>query len=54
MIKPALAEEHKEKRKNFANWIRTNFQKQETLKILFYDEELVDINGVYNTQNDSI
>jgi hypothetical protein len=54
LIEPALIEEHKEKRKKFANWIRTNFRKQETLKILFSDEKMFDIDGVYNTQNDRI
>ncbi|CAF3930185.1 unnamed protein product [Rotaria sp. Silwood2] len=54
VIEPALTEEHKEKRKKFANWIRTNFRKQETLKILFSDEKMFDIDGVYNTQNDRI
>ncbi|CAF1438490.1 unnamed protein product [Rotaria sp. Silwood1] len=54
LVEPALTEEHKEKRKWFANWIRTNFRKQETLKILFSDEKMFDIDGVYNTQNDRI
>ena len=54
MVEPALTEQHKEKRKRFANWIRTNFRKQETLKILFSDEKMFDIDGVYNTQNDRI
>ena len=54
IIEPALTDEHKEKRKKFANWIRTNFRKQETLKILFSDEKMFDIDGVYNTQNDRI
>jgi hypothetical protein len=54
LIEPALFEEHKEKRKKFAKWIRTNFRKQETLKILFSVEKMFDIDGVYNTQNDRI
>ena len=54
LTEPALTEEHKEKRRKFANWIRTNFRKQETLKILFSDEKMFDIDGVYNTQNDRI
>jgi transposase len=49
LVEPALTEEHKEKRKKFANWIGTNFRKQETLKILLPDEKLFDIDGVYNT-----
>ncbi|CAF2225410.1 unnamed protein product, partial [Rotaria magnacalcarata] len=39
LVVPALTEEHKEKNKTFANWIRTNFRKQETVKILFSDEK---------------
>jgi len=54
VIEPALTEEQKEIRKKFANWVRTNFRKQETLKILFSDEKMFDIDGVYNTQNDRI
>ena len=53
-VEPALKEEHKERRKKFANWVRTNFRKQETLRILFSDEKQFDINGVYNSQNDRI
>jgi hypothetical protein len=51
---PLLTEEHKYKRKTFANWIRTNFRKEETMKILFSDEKLFDIDGVYNSQNDRV
>ena len=54
VIEPTLAEKHKEERKKFANWIPTNFQKRETLKILFCDEKLFGIDGVYNTKNDRI
>ena len=54
VIEPALTEEQKEKRKKFANWIRTNFRKQETLKILFSDEKMFDIDGAYNSKNDRI
>ncbi|CAF1949018.1 unnamed protein product [Rotaria magnacalcarata] len=54
LVEPALTQEHKEKRKTFANWIRTNFRKQETVKILFSGEKMFDIDGVYNTQSDRI
>ena len=40
--------------KQFANWVRTNFRKEDTLKILFSDEKMFDIDGVYNTQNDRV
>ena len=49
VIEPALTEEHKEKRKKFNNSIRTNFPKQQALKILFADEKMFDIDGVYNS-----
>jgi inhibitor of nuclear factor kappa-B kinase subunit alpha len=52
--KPLLTDEHKEKRIKFANWIRTNFRKEDTMKILFFDEKMFDIDGVYNSQNDRI
>ncbi len=51
---PLLTEEHKEKRKKFTNWIRTNFRKEETMKILLSDEKMFDIDSVYNSQNDRV
>ncbi|CAM2721683.1 unnamed protein product [Rotaria socialis] len=51
---PLLTDEHKEKRIKFANWIRTNFRKEDTMNILFSDEKMFDIDGVYNSQNDRI
>ncbi|CAF4456917.1 unnamed protein product, partial [Didymodactylos carnosus] len=49
-----LTDDRKIKRKKFANWIRTNFQKEETMRILFSDEKMFDIDGVYNAQNDRV
>ena len=49
-----LTNEHKEKRVKFANWIRTKFRKENTMKILFSDEKMFDIDGIYNSQNDRI
>jgi transposase len=54
IIEPALTDEHITKRMKFANWIRTNFKKEKTMKILFSDEKMFDIDGVYNSQNDRI
>ncbi len=54
VIEPLLSDEQKVKRKQFANWVRTNFRKEDTLKILFSDEKMFDIDGVYNTQNDRV
>lgn len=51
---PMLTDQHKEKRIQFANWIRTNFRKEDTMKILFSDKKMFDIDGVYNCQNDRI
>ena len=49
-----MTDAQKLKRKRFANWVRTNFKKENALKILFSDEKLFDIDGVYNAQNDRI
>jgi transposase len=34
VIEPSLSDEQKIKRKQFANWVRTNFRKEDTLRIL--------------------
>ncbi|CAF3708708.1 unnamed protein product [Rotaria socialis] len=54
VIEPLLSDHQKLKRKQFANWVRTNFRKEDTLKILFSDEKMLDIDGVYDTQNDRV
>ncbi|CAF1138777.1 unnamed protein product [Didymodactylos carnosus] len=53
-VEPLLTDDHKIKRQKFANWIRTNFRKEETMRILFSDEKMFDIDGVYNAQNDRV
>ena len=49
-----LTNAHKAERKAFSNWIRTNFRKELTMRILFLDEKIFDIDGVYNLQNDRV
>jgi hypothetical protein len=49
-----MTDGQKAKRKKFANSIRTNFKKEDTLKILFFDEKMVHIDEVYNAQNDRV
>lgn len=51
---PLITDEHKAKRLKFVNWVRTNFRKEDTMKIVFSDEKMFDIDGVYNSQNDRI
>ena len=51
---PLLTDEHKEKRMKFANWIRTNCRKENTMNILFSEEKMFDIDGIYNSHNDRI
>ena len=46
-----MTDTEKFKRKKFANWVRTNFKKEGTFKILFFDEKIFDIDGVCNAQN---
>ena len=54
VIEPSLFDDQKIKRKKFANWVRNNFRKEETMRILFSDEKFFDIEGVYNSQNDRV
>ena len=54
IVEPSLSDDQKVKRKRFANWVRTNFRKEDTLKILFSVEKFFDIDGVYNSQNDRV
>ena len=54
IAEPFLTDVHKSERKKFANWVRTNFRKEQTMKILFSDEKFFDIDGAYNVQNDRI
>ncbi|CAF4593997.1 unnamed protein product, partial [Didymodactylos carnosus] len=54
IIEPFLTDTQKANRIKFANWIRNNFRKEETLKFLFSDEKYFDLNGMYNSQNDRI
>lgn len=53
-IEPKLTDEQKLKRVKFSNWVRHHFKKEETMKILFTDEKIFDLNGIYNSQNDRI
>ncbi|CAF3811241.1 unnamed protein product [Rotaria magnacalcarata] len=53
-IEPLLSDDQKLKQKQFVNWVPANFRKEDTLKILFSDETMFDIDGVYNTQNDLV
>ena len=46
-----MTDAEKLKRKKFANWVETNFKKEGTLKILFSDEKIFDIDGVCNAHN---
>ena len=54
VIEPSLSDYQKIKRKKFANWVRNNFRKEETMRILFLNEKFFDIDGVYNSQNDRV
>ena len=49
-----LTDEHKAKRLKFSKWVQINFRKEDTMKILFSDQKLFDIDEIYNSQNDRI
>ena len=46
-----VTDTEKLKRKTFSNWVRTNFKKEGTLKILFSDEKIFDIDRVCKAHN---
>ena len=56
IIEPSLFDDQKIKRKKFANSVRNNFRKEETMRILFSDKKFFNIDGVYmyNSQNDRV
>ena len=47
-VDPAVTDFEKSKRVKFANWLRPNFGKEDTLRILFSDEKIFDLDGMYN------
>ena len=40
--------------KKFVNWVGHNFRKEDTMRILFSDEKVFDLDGMYNSQNQRI
>ena len=54
VIESLLSNDEKIKRKKFANWVRRNFRKNDTMRNLFSDEKFFDIDGIYNSQNDRV
>ena len=54
VTEPLLSNVQKIKRKKFANWVRTNFRREETMRIFFSDEKFFGSDSVDNSQNDPI
>ena len=46
-----LKEQHKMNRKSFRIWIQNEHSKINNGKILFYDEQCFQLDGIYNRQN---
>ena len=53
-VEPLPKDEHKAQRKKVANWARKKFQKVDTIRILFSDEKMFDLDGIYSSKNDRI
>ena len=53
-VEPLLTDEHKAQWRNFANWARKRFQKEDAMRIPFFDEKMFDLGGINNSQNDRI
>ena len=52
VIEPLLFNDEKIKWRRFANWVRTNFRNNETMRMLSSNTKCFDIDVVYNSQND--
>ena len=53
-VQSKISEDQKAKRLKFAIWIRTNFRKESIWRFLSSDENLFDIDGVYNSLDERI
>ena len=53
-VESLLKDERKARRKKFANGARKKFQKEDIMRILFSDEKMFDLDGIYNSENDCI
>ena len=51
---PLLTYAQKVKRVKFSHWVRHNYTKQSSQRILFSDEKIFDLDGIYNKQNDRV
>jgi transposase len=54
IVEPLITDAHRAKRVKFANWVRINLREEDTMRILFSDEKMSNIDGVYNAQNDRV
>ena len=45
-VEPLLKDEHKAQRKKFANWARKKFWKEDTMRIIFSDETMLDLDSI--------
>ena len=54
LVEPLLFNDQKVKQDKFANWVRTNFRKENTMRVLLSDERFIDIDGVCNSLNDRV
>ena len=53
-VEPLLKDEHKAQWKKFDNSARKKFWKEDTMRIVFSDEKMFDLDGIYNSENDRI
>ena len=54
IIEISLSDDQKVKPKRSAQWFRTNFRQEGTLRILFSEEEFFEIDSVCNYQNEGV
>ena len=53
-VGPPLKDEHRARWKKFANRMKRKFQKEDTMRIIFSNEQMFDLDGIYSSQNGRI
>ena len=53
-VEPPVKDEHKAQWKKIANRMKRKFQKEDTMRILFSNEQMFDLDGIYSSQNGRI
>jgi hypothetical protein len=54
IVQSLITDAHRSKRVQFANWIRNNFHNEDTMRILFSDEKMFDIDSKHSNNKNNL